>query len=46
MAKVVFAQKRIDPESIFPLESFCNIDEGKILLFFFFKAINENGLKK
>nr|POE92281.1 hypothetical protein CFP56_48397 [Quercus suber] len=27
VAKVVFSQQRIDPESIFPLESFCNIDE-------------------
>ncbi|KAM3743966.1 hypothetical protein ACB098_06G016300 [Castanea mollissima] len=27
VAKVVFSQQRVDPESIFPLESFCNIDE-------------------
>ncbi|KAK7842284.1 hypothetical protein CFP56_014145 [Quercus suber] len=33
VAKVVFSQQRIDPESIFPLESFCNIDEGKIFSF-------------
>ena len=39
MAKVVFSQQRVDPESIFPLESICNIDEGKNIVIIILKKL-------